>query len=223
VFGANGANISAATDEKGGVPMLFFPDASDAKPLVSDLDLAAAIQNVMVHLEEVERRLPELALTQIRRQEHLTAPGVRAGWSDAIGKIVEARGNYDDGLIRAQMMAITMGGIGQYENFEPFGPDDYARGNLEHYVAERPVIKDSLAKQEKITALQTVKDLPPALARLVLQELDYADEVIEAVLSELAEAQAQAVAAAVRGFAQGVFGENGAADEAEEERVDVEA
>lgn len=207
VFGASAkTEVDATSEERLGAPMIYFPEGSDAKPLVAPLDLAAATENLREMLLELERDMPELALHRVREQAQMTAPGVRAGWSDAIGRLTEARGNYDGGLVRAQMMAISIGGLGGYENFERFGLDDYARGNLEHYVAERPVIDDSLSQLERVTALQTVSGQPPAVAGLMLAELGYGQDVIGTVQQALREQQERAVRDAVRGFAEGVFG-----------------
>jgi hypothetical protein len=209
--------VTVQSDDKASVPALYLPDGTDVKPLVAPLDLTAALENVKAMQLELERDLPELALHRLREGGNLTAPGVRAGYTDAIDRIVEARGNYDGGLVRAHMMALTIGGIGKYANFESFGREDYAKGNLEHYIGERPVIEDTLSQADKITALQSIKDMPPALARLALQEMGYSAAVIEEVVKEMQTTQEAQTRAAVRGLADSVFGPSDENQDAESE------
>jgi len=135
------------------VNVIYGPEGSQMTPLVPQADLAAALDGVSRMLAELEKDLPELALPSIRDAGQLTAPGVRAGFSDAVARYAEARGQYDDGLIRAHMMGISIGAYHGFSGFEPFSVDSYAAGNLEHYVEERPVINDDLSLLERITAL----------------------------------------------------------------------
>lgn len=145
----------ASPEKRGlGATVLYGPEGSMMQPLVAQADIAGALGAIDRGLAELEKDLPELALPTIRAQGNMTAPGVRAGWSDAIARYTEARGQYDEGLIRAHMMAISVGAFHEFENFEPFSLESYAAGALEHYVKERPVINDDLSLTERVQALQ---------------------------------------------------------------------
>lgn len=154
IAGARGpSELDASTDKRDEIPALYGPEGSVPHPLIANVDIGAALENVSSMLRELERDMPELALHRLRESGNLTAPGVRAGYSDAIDRIVEVRGNYDDALRRAQQMAVAIGGYNNYANMERFGLGSYEAGNLDHYIADRPVIEDALSLQEKVEVL----------------------------------------------------------------------
>jgi hypothetical protein len=109
--------------------------------------------NVAAQLEEMTRDYPELALPDIRKQGQMTAPGVKAGFADGISRFVEARGRYDDALVRLNQMGISIAAHHGYEGFEAFSLDSFAAGDLAHAVAERSVIEDALTLKERVEAL----------------------------------------------------------------------
>lgn len=167
--------LNISVDQKDGIPAVYGPVGSQPHPMVANLDLAAALQNVQAILIEIERDMPELSLHRIREGGNLTAPGIEAGYSDAIEKIVEARGNYDDGLVRALQMGISIGGYNRYDNFLPFSLDSYRMGNLEFTIAERPVVKDQLSRKERLDLLKQ----SGAPSRAIWKELDVPDDTIQ--------------------------------------------
>lgn len=178
--GGKGSIQFEMNEDKGNIPIITTPENTELKPLVTQIDLMAVANAVDAELREIERDMPELALHRIREGGNLTAPGVRAAYTDAIGKINEVAANYDNGVVRAHQMAMTIGGIGGYSDFEPFNINSYENGDLEHNIGDRPVIDDTLSKTEKITFLMQVKDQPPTIQQLVFQELGVSDEQIEA-------------------------------------------
>lgn len=146
-------DATLTVSDKDQMPIVYVGDG-DLEPLVVNLNIEAVLSNINAMQLEIERDIPELALHRLRAAGgDVTAPGVRAAYSDAIDRTVEARGNYDDGLIRAQKMAVSIGGYNRYDGFELFNLDSYARGDLEHTIAERPVIEEQLTIQEHIQIL----------------------------------------------------------------------
>jgi hypothetical protein len=191
---------TANNEHKDEVPIIYGDKDSTLTAMVANLDLTSALQNIQNMLEEVERDMPELALSRLRQQGgNLTAPGVRTAYSDAIGRITEARGNYDDALVRAQQMAVSIGGYNRYPGFLPFDLRSYELGDLDHYIAERPVIEDSLSQMERIGILQQIDGKPAD--RLILRELNIAEDEIDDILLEAENRARQEV----RSFAQSVF------------------
>lgn len=180
------SELSAATaaEVKDKVPAIYAPEGSQPYPMVGNLPIADALANLQNMLNELERDMPELALQRIRENGNLTAPGVRTGYSDAIGNIQNARKNLDPALVSAMQMGMSIGGFNRYDGFQSFTLDSYQRGDIDFDIRERPVIGDSLSKQERITALQGVSNQPPAVQRLILKELDYADSDIEQVITD---------------------------------------
>lgn len=200
-----GSTIQFETDNRDSVPVLYGPEGTTIEPLTPNINLADAGANVDRLLLELERDLPELALHRVREGGQLTAPGVRAAYADAVGRFKSAMSAYDDGLIRAQKMALSIGGFRGYEGFEGITLDSYAAGDLEHYIRDRAIIEDALSKQEKVTVLQALPDRPE-VARLILEELGYNSARIDEVVSEIVVAAERETRAAVRGMAEAWFG-----------------
>lgn len=135
------------------IPALYGPEGSQPYPMVMPLPIEDAIGNIRELLAELERDMPELSLHRLREGGNLTAPGVRTAYGDAIDRIKEARGQYDSALVRAQQMAVAIGGYNRYDGFAGFNLQSYERGQLEHYIAERPVIDDALSLSERVEFL----------------------------------------------------------------------
>lgn len=169
--------------------ILYAPgEGARFDPITLQIDVGGALENIEKMLGELERDMPELALQRIRESgSQMTAPGVRAGYADAFTRIEEAQGAYDEALVRAMQMGVTIGGYNRYEGFERFNLASYPAGALEMTIKPRPVIGDSLSKTDRITALGTLSNQPPAIQRLTLQELDYDEPTINAVLADSEE------------------------------------
>jgi hypothetical protein len=207
-------SVDTSADEKDKVPAVYGPEGSQPYPMIGNIDITAAGVNVDRMLLELERDMPELALHRLRDGGNLTAPGVRSAYSDAIDRFTEAQGIYDDGLIRAQKMAVSIGGLRGYEGFQSFNLNSFDAGDLEHYIKDRPIVADELSKSERIQALQAA-DAP---IWLIMEELDFDQEKIDEVVAEKEKAAREAA----RGFAQGVFGEGDDEETDGEETTDTE-
>lgn len=195
------SEIDAGVDKPDKVPALYGPEGSQPFPMIGNLPIADALAVLNDMQEELKKDLPELALQEMRdKGGNFTAPGVRAIYSDAVGRIEEAQGNLDHAAIRAFQMAMTIGGMNNYQNFLGFGPDSYDRGDMDFYIKPRPVISDDLSLKEKLDVLQA----NGAPIWLVLEEMGYPQETIDKVVADK-EAETRN---AVRGFAQGLFGDN---------------
>lgn len=151
------AELKADTTSRDSMPMIYGPAGSKPEPMVAPIDVAAASANIKDMLAELERDLPELAMHRIREQSQLTAPGVRMGYKDASDRVTEARSNYDSALVKAHEMAVRIGGYRKYEGFAGFSLESAERGDLAHFIEERPVFEDSLSEKEKIDALIAVQ------------------------------------------------------------------
>jgi len=215
-------STSDPTAQRDKLPMIYSskPDSAPIA-MVPNVDIASALTNINAILLEIERDMPELSMHRLREGGQLTAPGVRAAYSDAIDKIIEARGNYDDGLIRAQKMAVTIGGLRGYDNMRGYTLTSFADGALDHWIAERPVIDDTLTKQERLAALMGLPE-KPAQARLVLEELEYTTTRIDEIIAEIETALEQQTRAAVRGMAEAWFGpQEGEGDDDEQPEAEA--
>jgi hypothetical protein len=148
---------TAAAPEPGReeLPVLYGPVGASATPLVAPLNLADALAHITAMLEEVERDFPELQADIWTASGDASGRALRTARQKVEGKVKERRTNYDDALVRAQQMAIAIGGFRGYQNFEGFGLDSYARDDLNHNIdPNRPVFPhDPLDAIEEALAL----------------------------------------------------------------------
>jgi hypothetical protein len=149
-----GTTLDASKNDRDKSPILYMPQQATLTPLVFPLDIAQTSARIQDMLTELQADMPELALATIRdNSSRMTQPGVNTGWADGEARIIEARGMFDGALVRAQMMAMAMGGFNNYTGYEAFSLDDYINGNLQHSIKPRPVIDDTLGKSEVLNAL----------------------------------------------------------------------
>jgi hypothetical protein len=164
--------LVAAVDDKDALPAIYAPPDSQPHPLIADAPLGDALAALRELLAEVERDMPELALQRIRENRgELSAPGVRAAFSDAIGRVADMRAGYDHALARALTMAVEIGGWRGYAGFEAFSLGSAARGDLALLIRDRPVIDESLSTVERLRALASLAGQPQDVQRLILREL----------------------------------------------------
>jgi hypothetical protein len=95
-------------------------------------------------------------------------------------------------------MGATIGGIQGYDGFEAFDITSFDKGDLEHFIGERDIIKDQLTKLETVQALQTAG----ASLQLIMQQMDFDQQTID---DEVARKE-EATALAMRSFAESTFG-----------------
>lgn len=145
-------STSDATDDQARrqtLNVLYAPEGTEAHPLVSDIGMAQSLDNLRELLFELERDYPELALHRMREQGGAwSGRAISLVYQDASDRVVEARGNYDGALVRAQQMALSIGGMRRYEHFESFGLESYERGDEEHRIGSRSVLASGVDAQQ---------------------------------------------------------------------------
>lgn len=122
-----------------GTKVARLPGNSEMKPLVPDLKYADALAILQDHMKELEADLPEMAYYRLRDQsKDLSGKAIRYLLSDAIDKALEARGNAETALARANAMALTIGVKLNLPGFAGIG--EYEAGDLDHSFGERSII-----------------------------------------------------------------------------------
>jgi hypothetical protein len=69
-------------------------------------------------------------------------------------RVYERRSGYDAGLVRAQQMAVAIGGYRRYPGYAGFGLDSYAAGALDHTIGERPVFPPDVTDEAEVAKLE---------------------------------------------------------------------
>lgn len=160
-----GATATTDNPEPGRQEMkaLYGPTGASAMALVADLDIEGTLKHIQGILEELERDYPELRSDVATSSGDASGRALRVARQRSERKVLQRRGGYDDALVRAQMMAVAIGGMRNYDAFAGFGLDSYGRGELDHQIAGRSVFAvDTLdqLEEEKLlwdTAVQATK------------------------------------------------------------------
>lgn len=127
------------------IPALWGPAGAHAEALIAPLDIGATTAYIQSLLAELERDYPELQMDIWTARGDASGRALRVARQRVETKVQERRAIYDDALVRAQQMAVAIGGMRGYQNFSGFGAESYAQGKLEHAIGERPVFaKDPL-------------------------------------------------------------------------------
>ncbi len=221
--GAQEGNAQASdTVTVGDERMVRLPGMSSLTPLVPNLHYGEALAVLQDHMHELEADLPELAYYRLRDLgSQISGRAVRLLLSDAIDRALEARGNFEAGLIRMDQMALT---IGQQIGIFPRELGTFEAGDFDHTFEARPVIQtdefeDAQTDQLKVQTAAVKKTLGISDAQ-IQRELGYSEKEIAQIAAER-EAEAEAAAEAQirafeRGAVPGVPGGSGLGDQEEE-------
>lgn len=148
------------TREDADEEIINMPGASDIKSLIPPINYEHFLATIDAQMMEIEKDLPELAYYRLR---DLQLSGVAAitMLGDTIDKAIEARGNGEAGMIRAQQMALTMGQA--YDLFDGV-EGTFESGDFDHSFRERPVIATSEMDRANVFKSYVDAGSPPEYA-----------------------------------------------------------
>lgn len=112
---------------------------ASAQALVAGLSIADVGTALDRLRQEIEVDYPELRFEQLRLAGQVSGLALRIARQPAEVKVLQRRPVYDDALVRAQQMALAIGGFRGYQGYEGFDLGSYAAGALEHHIGKRPV------------------------------------------------------------------------------------
>lgn len=185
-----------------------LPGLSTLESLVPNLNYAAALSILQDHMLELERDLPELAYYRLREMgAQLSGRAVRLLLSDAVDRCLEARGNAENALIRADMMALTIGKATGALKVE----GSFDAGSFDHAFKSRPVIPTSDEEDAQASMVQANAGLAweklGVSKRRWLEDHGYSPQEIEGMAREREAETQTSVTAAMDAFSRGVLGE----------------
>lgn len=138
---------TAATLDKNPFPGREETDAiyvknenAKATALVADINLADVLAHIKSIMANIELDYPELKLgIDLSGAGEISGRALRVAREGVSTRVEERRVNYDDALLRANMMALAIAGMRQYPGFETFNLDSFDKGDLDHSIKPRPV------------------------------------------------------------------------------------
>lgn len=115
------------------------PQAS-AHSLVAPVPVADVVTSIKELLSELERDFPELRVDLANATGDISGRALRINRAPAEAKVTQRRPNYDNAMVRAQQMAVAIGGFRNYsEAFKGFSLESFEAGDLNHSIGERPI------------------------------------------------------------------------------------
>ncbi|MBA2702709.1 MAG: hypothetical protein H0U60_02540, partial [Blastocatellia bacterium] len=207
--------VSAAYDNlpnlREEVPLFYGPAGAQAIPMIASLDIAGSGARLDKMIEEFESDNPELKIDKLRVSGGLTGRALELAREPAEKKGGRLRGNYDNGLVRAQQMAIAIGGWRGYDGYQGFGLDSYAAGALDHTIGERDIFSTSQMDvlEQKAAFWKIVLDAggAPVGSAAVLRDLGWDDAKILEQIGDTAAVPDAATAPAPAPDAAGMLDE----------------
>mgnify|MGYP001049199639 CR=1 FL=1 len=115
------------------------PIDGDADPMVASLNVAGVLAHIDSILAEIERDIPELAADPHTASGDASGRALRVARQPIVSKVLQRRMNYDAAMVKANQMAVAIGGM---RGYYPFDLGSYDKGDLDHEIGDRPVFEE---------------------------------------------------------------------------------
>ena len=188
---ADGSSIVQMGDES----FLRLPGLSKLVQLVPNLNYNALLDVLVSQIKEIKDDLPELAYHDLRDLAQVSGIAVRRLLGDAIDRAEEAQGNADDGLQRADMMAITIGiAAGLFDK----SLGTFEGGQFAHRFRHRPIISldesdEAAINEVRVRVAASALELGTNLPALRLAFPDWSEDALTEWVIAREEQQAAAI------------------------------
>lgn len=178
----SGPVASDGTLRLGDDTLLRLPGNSDITSLVPLLPYDAALAILQDYLRELEQDLPELAYARVREMGDVSGRAVRLLLSDALSRVLEARGNAESALIRANQMALTLGAhAGLFGELGTFEAGDFVHSFEPRDVLPADELERSTTEQAFAQAAATWVTAGLPLAEWLRRERGWSDDDLKAL------------------------------------------
>lgn len=153
-----------------------LPGMATLEQMVPNIRYDAALNILNAQMNELSNDLPEILWYELKDKGELSNVALKTLLGPAVSRVLEARGNAEPALIRANQMALTIAGLHNLDGFQDLG--SFEEGALEHTFAERDVIPMS-AKEKAETVKADIDAGIPLL--FSMKQHGYSEEQIKEV------------------------------------------
>lgn len=175
------------------VPAFTAPKDAKAQQLVGDMpvgDIAGFLRDLK---EELEHGYPELMIDRARSSGDMSGKSIREAKKPAETKIKSRRASYDEALVSAHQMGISIGAYQNYDGYTAFTPDSFRAGDLDHRIGDRNVFQMDVFDRQEMklgtwVGIKSARDAGMALED-AFTEYGFPADIIQRAKSEM-EAQA---------------------------------
>lgn len=156
-----------------------MPGMSKIDAMVPNVNYDAALSILNAQIRELEDNNPEMAYGRlVDLPGEASGRAIRLRLDSAISRLLEARGNLEGCVIRADAMALTLGAKAGLVGFTDLG--NFENGDFHHSFEEREVIKshdleDAQARKARAEAAASEQAVGVPTAQ-TLVEMGYTDE-----------------------------------------------
>jgi len=159
IAGRNGSDSSQGNAVTLGDDDLFtLPGMAKLEQMVPNIQYDAALNILNAQMDELANDLPEILYYDLKDKGELSNVALKTLLGPAVDKVLEARGNAEPALIRANQMALTIAGIHDLDDFKNLGL--FEKGDLVHTFAERDVIPMSAKEKAEVIKSQVDTGMP---------------------------------------------------------------
>lgn len=137
-----------------------LPGYSKVEHLVPNIKYADALAILQAQVAELEADLPEMLYYELKDKGDASGKALQTILSGAIDRVLEARGNAESALVRAQQMALTIGQLRQLPGFDASAIGTFEDGGFDHSFKERPVIPLSAKEVAETVKLEVDAGMP---------------------------------------------------------------
>ena len=185
-FGAGESETIELGDEK----LLKLPGNSDITSLVPNLHYVDHLAAIDAAMAELRDDLPEIQYWSLRDLPEMSGKALRLLLTGAVNRAKEVRGNHEQALARAHMMALTIGQkVGAWKNAGIPDVGRYENGDFEHGFMERDIIPLSRDETAELVGKEVSAGIP---LRTALRRAGWsAGQIEEMMLDKQAEQEEQ--------------------------------
>lgn len=145
----NGNDITSADELNEDESLIRLPGMTSLEMMVPSINFDGHLKILNDQMDELRQDLPELRYYDIKEPSGISTETMRMMLGGAIDRVIEARGNAQAALIRANQMALTIGRSRGFDGFADLG--EYESGALDHTFAEQEVVP--LSPKERAEAV----------------------------------------------------------------------
>lgn len=168
----------------GAAAILRLPGKTEFEWSSGPIDFAALQRDMETVWAGIEESLPEYRAAKLDTSTQIAAETLELLLKQATQRVLDMRETLERGLVRAQMMALTLGQRAQLDGFAPSEIGTYETGGLGHAFAKRDVFEATLAAKAAALKALTGAQVPTKLA---MQTAGFAQAVVDAYDGAAAE------------------------------------
>jgi hypothetical protein len=135
-----------------------LPGMATLEQIVPNIQYDAALAILNAQMDELSNDLPEILWYELKDKGELSNVALKTLLGPAIARVLDARGNAEPALVRANQMALTIAGLHALDGFQDLGT--FENGDFDHTFGERDVIPMSARERAETVKADVDAGIP---------------------------------------------------------------